>query len=66
MSGADALRRKSKASSLVKAYLELLEEQECRCGYFESARRHQDPTDPDFHLIDVVPKAPRPTGTVVF
>ena len=54
MSGADALRRKSKASTLVAAYLALLEEQECKCGYFESARCHQDRNDPAFHPIDVL------------
>jgi len=66
MSGRDALARKSKASSMVKAYFELLKEDECKCGYFESARRHHDPADRDFHPIDVAPKAPRPTGTVVY
>ena len=65
MSGAAALARKSKASALVNAYLDLLEEDECACGYFESARRHRDTTDPDFHRITVVPKAPR-TPTVIY
>jgi hypothetical protein len=66
MSGADALRRKSKGSALVNACLDLLKEDECKCGYFESARRHHDPSDRDFHPIDVAPKAPRPSGTVIY
>jgi hypothetical protein len=65
VSGAAALKRKSKASALVHAYLDLLQEDECQCGYFESARCHQDPSDPAFHPIVVVPKAPV-TPAVIF
>ena len=65
MSGAAALARKSKASAMVAAYLDMLEEDECECGYFESARRHNDPASPDYHPITVVPKAPT-TPVVVY